>query len=155
MRAWMAAFGLVAALAAGAAEAEDLVASARPTIAKADADWIGAMQAGDAARLAAPYAEDGVFVTPDGTAIAGRAAIEAFYRKRLKASKAKIVGGGVRYDNIVVGGTAAQPLVYEWGHGGAVSVDEAGKRSAREGAYLTVWKRGADGAWRIVRNMAF
>ena len=146
---------LAAALLAGAAHAEDLVASARPTIARADADWIGAMQAGDAERLAAPYAEDGVFVTPDGTAISGRAAIADFYRRRLAASKAKIVGGGVRYDRIVVGGTASAPLVYEWGRGGATVLGPDGKPAPREGAYLTVWKRQADGAWRIVRNMAF
>lgn len=146
---------LALTLAAGAAHAEDLVASARPTIAKADAEWIGAMQAGDAERLAAPYADDGVFVTPDGTAISGRAAIAAFYRKRLSASKARIVGGGVAYDSIVAGGTQAQPLIYEWGHGGATTVGSDGKPVTREGAYLTVWKRQADGAWRIVRNMAF
>lgn len=143
---------LVVALAAtpGLAAPDDL-AAARPTIDRANADWLDAMRAKDAERLAAPYAEDGVFVLANGQEIAGRAAIVDFYRQRL-AKLAQVLDGGIHHDGMT---RAADGLIYEWGHGGATTVDTAGRRSVTDGPFLTVWKRDARGQWTIVRNLVF
>jgi len=141
-------------LGAGGASAmtptEDL-ASAVPVIDQVDAEWLAAMQAGDAERLAAPYAPDAVFVTPAGRAVIGREAIAGLYRAGF-ADGSKVVGGGIQRDGVQSGGFG---LVYEWGHGGAIRRGADGHEVAREGPYLTVWRRDAAGAWKIIRNMAF
>jgi uncharacterized protein (TIGR02246 family) len=146
--AWLTA--LVLALAAPAAAADNL-ASARATIARANAEWLPAMQAHDADRVAEPYAADGVFVLPNGQTIVGRAAVADFYRKQLAGGR-RILKGGVHTDGL---GEAAGGLVIEWGHGGLTSVDAAGKETTSSGPYMTVWKKGADGRWAIVRNLIF
>jgi len=116
-----------------------------------DAEWLGAMQAGDAERLAAPYAPDAVFVTPTGRVVIGREAIADLYRNGF-ANGSKVVRGGIHRDGAQPGGFG---LVYEWGHGGATRREANGREVAHEGPYLTVWRRGPTGAWEIIRNMAF
>lgn len=134
---------------AGAAE-EDL-ASAKPVIEATNSDWVGAMQAGDAARVVAPYADNGLFILPDGTVLAGRAAIEAFTQKRFVPGT-RITEGRIQQDGI---GANGDGLVYEWGHGGLTKVDAAGKTTQSWGSYLTVWRRDTSGKWQIIRNLTF
>ena len=118
---------------------------------RANADWLPAMQAGDGARIAEAYAADGVFMLPGGQTIVGRAAIADFYAKQL-AGGPRILKGAIHTDGV---GEAAGGLVIEWGHGGATSVDAAGKETTTSGPYMTVWKKEADGRWAIVRNLIF
>ena len=129
----------------------DDVASAVPVIDQVDAEWIGAMQDGDADRLAAPYAPDAVFVMPTGRVVVGREAIAGLYRTGF-ASGGRVVSGGIHRDGVQSGGFG---LVYEWGHGGATRREADGHEVVHEGAYLTVWRRDPAGSWRIIRNLAF
>lgn len=145
---------IVITLAAGVAQAatpEEELASARPVIEAANADWVPAMKAHDGARVAAGYAEDGLFILPDGGVIKGKAAIEAATVKRFtpgfKVLDGAIVQDGLRY---VQGG-----LVLEWGHGGLTSTDDSGKTRTAAGPYMTVWKRDGSGQWKIIRNLVF
>ncbi len=146
-----AATALLAAAAAHAATPAEDLASAIPVMDQVDADWLADMKAGDADRLAAPYATDAVFVTPTGRVVVGRAAIADLYRAGA-ASGSKVVGGGIHRDGAQPGGHG---LVYEWGHGGATRHEPDGRDVTHEGSYLTVWRRDDTGAWKIVRNMAF
>ena len=140
------------ALLAGAAQASPAdVAAATPTIERADADWLPAMKAKDADKLAEAYADDGVFVLANGQTVVGKAAITDFYRKRL-ADGSRVLDGAILRDGLA---EAAGGLILEWGHGGSTRVDATGKTSKSGGPYMTVWKRGADGSWRIVRNLVF
>ncbi len=140
-----------AARPAHAAEARSAIASARPAIEKADADWFADIQAGDPERLAAPYAQDGLFIGADGAVHAGKPAIIELYRAR-SASKRRAVSGEIVRDGLGYGGHG---LVYEWGHGHLVSINEAGKTVTSGGPYLTVWRRDAGGQWAIARNLVF
>lgn len=142
---------LLGAGSAGATTPSEDVASASSVMDRVDDDWLVAMQAGDAARLAAPYAQDAIFVTPTGQVVVGREAIADLYRKGF-AGGGKVVSGGIHRDGAQAGGLG---LVYEWGHGGSVRRDASGREVTHEGAYLTVWRRDATGAWQIIRNMAF
>ena len=103
---------------------------------RVDADWLSAMKARDADRLAAPYAEDALFVLSNGKVIVGHAAIAALYRTRT-AKLFKVIGGGIHREGLSDGG---KDLVYEWGHGGLTTLDAAGRTSSSDGPYLTVWK---------------
>jgi hypothetical protein len=51
------------------------LASAAPFIDKANSDWERAILTGNADVLSAPYATNGVFIAPDGTAIHGRSGV--------------------------------------------------------------------------------
>jgi uncharacterized protein (TIGR02246 family) len=133
------------------AASKSAVDEARPTIARANADWLPAMRAGDAERVAEPYAEDGVFVLPNGQTIVGRKAVVELYRKSLSGRR-KVLSGDIHQDGL---SEAAGGLIIEWGHVGTSSVDAAGKKTTSAGPYMTVWKKGADGRWAIVRNLVF
>ncbi len=67
---------------------------------KATADFIGAVEKGDAKAVAAWWTENGEYIGEDGTAIRGRAAIEAAYAKafaRKKNAKVEIHIESIRF----------------------------------------------------------
>lgn len=125
-----------------------VIASARNAIESANAGWMPAMERGDAAAVAAAYAIDGVLITADGTAIRGRAAIEARYQAGF-AAMGQVTGGGLVQEGVTVSGA----LIYEWGHGWLAFRRKDGKSGMSSGPYLTVWRREADGHWAIIRNL--
>ena len=149
----LAAFALVMSVSLGAAAGmpEDNLASAKPVIDKANADWVPALQAGDVHRAAEPFADDAMFILGNGKTYVGRAAIEDFLKQRLTPGT-KITGGTIQQDGIQV---IRDGLIYEWGHGGTTKVDASGKSQTSSGLYLTVWQRSPSGQWQIIRNLNF
>lgn len=125
-----------------------LIASARQAIEDANSGWLPAMKRGDAAAVAAAYAADGVLITSKGASIRGRPAIEALYRAEI-AQAGRVVGGGLVQEGVTVSGG----LIYEWGRGWLVFRQKDGKQRVSSGPYFTVWRRGADGSWAIIRNL--
>ena len=105
------------------------------------------MKTGDAAVIAAPYADHAVFVGVDGACVQGRNEIEKLYRVGFErtgfASSTKIVTKELVRDG---------DLAYESGYG-EVGLMREGKETVRGGRYLTVWQRQADGGWKILRNI--
>ncbi|HLB10193.1 MAG TPA: SgcJ/EcaC family oxidoreductase [Gemmatimonadaceae bacterium] len=124
---------------------------AMTAIVAADSEWLDAMRQHDAARIVAPYDDDAVFITGDGTAIRGRDRIADLYRTRFHKI-VRVLDGG-----IVQEGTRAvnDSLVFEWGHGGLTYTDSTSAEHASYGPYLTVWRRNRTGKWLIVRNLVF
>jgi uncharacterized protein (TIGR02246 family) len=127
-----------------------LKASARPTIDHANGDWVRALKAGDAAAIAAAYADDGLFVQPDGSVVVGRDKVRDLYAASA-GRRASIVDGGIQTQGLSCGGS---DLLYEWGRGWLRVRGTDGAPVERGGPYLTVWKR-VGGDWKIVRNLAF
>ena len=123
------------------------IASAKEAIEIANSSWLPQMEHGDAAGVAAAYADDGVLLTSNGTALRGRAAIAARYRTEL-AELGRVVDGGLVQEGVAVSGG----MIYEWGHGW-LAFQKEGKRHVSSGPYFTVWRRGPDGSWRIIRNL--
>jgi uncharacterized protein (TIGR02246 family) len=136
---------IVAALALGGEKPSDPKLAA--AIGKANSEWAEAMKTGDAATIAAPYAEDGVFVRLDGSCVKGRASIETMYRERFAAS-GLASETKIESKNLVVDGEMA----YESGYGEATMKKE-GKAATSGGRFLTVWRRQAGGDWKILRNI--
>jgi uncharacterized protein (TIGR02246 family) len=128
---------------------EDLLAQARPTIEAANSDWVPAMKRKDAKAIASFYADDGVFIGPNGKAMQGRDAIEKLYALGM-GSNMRFVRGSIAQDGVVL---VAGPMIYEWGHA-EFDVERDGKLVHGGGNYLTVWKRNASGTWQISRNVA-
>ena len=112
----------------------------RAQIEQADKAWQTAYNGGDAAALAALYAEDAIVMAPGGEAVSGRAAIQAMFatdiaRGSKNALTTREVFGGGDYA-IAVGG---------WVETGA---DGSHKD---HGSYVTVYKRVGNG-WKIYRD---
>lgn len=144
---------LVASALAGppAKSAAAVVASAERAISRADNDWISAIKARDAERLAQPYGPDAIFVTRDGKVISGRTAIVEYYRARFAAGQT-IESPHIARTNLAHAGDG---LIVERGYAGFESLGADGRRTKVQGPYLTVWRRDASGAWKILRNLVF
>jgi uncharacterized protein (TIGR02246 family) len=116
-------------------------------ILKANSEFLVAVKTGDAATIAAPYADNGVFVLADGTCIQGRTEIEKMYRTGFEKSGPPS-SSTLDSKNVILDGDVA----YEAGNA-QVTVIKEGKPVTRTSRYLTVWQRAADGEWKIIRNI--
>ena len=104
--------------------------------------WSEAFAAGDAAKLAALYTEDTRSTPPGSPAIAGRAAIENYWRSDIGVGGAKTILTPA--DALLDGNVLQVEGTYE-----VVAID--GGALAR-GQYQQLWTR-ADGGWRVHREM--
>lgn len=135
-------------LAAAPSWQQQALSSAAPFIDRANSDWTHAIVTGDSKILSAPYAKNGIFISPDGTAIHGKAGVQTMYSRR--PAGVTVLHATIRSD----GRAAADPDdVYEWGSA-QMTVSKKGKQHMVVGRYLTVWHRSA-GQWLITRNIAF
>ncbi len=118
--------------------------SARNAIDTGNQVWIDGIKTGDFKRIAATYSDDAVDCSPTGVCIRGRLQIE-------RQMRAELVGFGRARSAAVRtwGATEQGDFVYEWGE--AEASFDAGKRLVER--YLTVWRKQADGRWKIFRNM--
>lgn len=135
---------------AQSADPVTIIASASNAIEAANTSWLPEMERGDAAAVAAVYADDGVLLTSQGAVFLGRAAIAARYRAAL-VKMGRVVGGRLVQEGVTVSGG----MIYEWGHGWLATEKDGKRRVGAPGAYFTVWRRDPDGTWRILRNLVF
>jgi uncharacterized protein (TIGR02246 family) len=106
--------------------------------------WAKAYNAGDAAGVAAQYADDALLLPPGAPAVSGRAAILAFFTKDIASSKAAgaVMNLNPQTDVGVSGNTGWESGTYTATIKG--SVVEAGK-------FLSV-SRKKDGKWHYIRD---
>lgn len=141
-----AAFAQVKAPAASEPGAPEVVA-AKKAIESANAAFMGAMKKGDATLATANYADDAIVMMPNEPAWRGRAAILKGMQGFLSAMTMQQAATHTQ-DVIVRGDVAIETGTFEWTlqpKGGAAVKDK--------GKYLTVWKRQADGSWKILRDI--
>jgi ketosteroid isomerase-like protein len=135
-------------LAAAPSWQQRTIASAAPFIDKANSEWERAIITGNADVLSAPYAKNGVFIGPDGTAVHGKSGVRTMYSRRPRGTK--VLSASIHSD----GRTAADPDdVYEWGSA-QMRLQSKGKTRYVVGRYLTVWHRNGR-QWLISHNIAF
>jgi uncharacterized protein (TIGR02246 family) len=144
---------LVAALAVGAAAcAPQETAPVEDETAKtAELDgfvnaYIEAYDAGDAAALAALWAEDGT-LSPPMTATVERAGIEALYAAMFAS------GGGLTLEVSREDAIFSGDRVASWGGFVVNGQGPDGAPFAAEGRFGNVLRKEADGSWRLVRHM--
>jgi len=104
--------------------------------------WEEAFNKGDAAAVAAMYAEDGVILPPNQVAVKGRTDITAFAKG--------MYDGGFRIS------TADKDVWVDGALGaksGTYTVTDKDGKEVEHGKWLEVWHRGADGKWQMVRDM--
>jgi ketosteroid isomerase-like protein len=90
-------------------------------------------------------AEDGAMIRSTGT-ITGRAAIRQAMAKAFADTSFSLTWEPDQAD-------ASADLGYTNGHYRARFRDDKGNEAVRTGRYLTVWKKQADGSWKVVRDI--
>jgi uncharacterized protein (TIGR02246 family) len=137
-------FVAAAFLVASSARGDDI----RAAIDAANAKMVADYAAGDTNALAQAYTEDALMLPPDATRVVGHPAIEALWKSWIDAGMKDLTLKSTDVDS-------SGDLAYEVGEftlqvpfKGNSSAEEA-DASTTSGKYLVVWKRGADGVWRL------
>ena len=117
---------------AGWLSEEDLAA-----IRAADEAWIQAFRANDDAALAALYSEDAVIMPPNGPAVEGRAAIQAYY-EGVNATE---------FTESIIEIDGCHGVAYIRGTSSTVSIGEDGEQVTESDKWLGILRRQADGSW--------
>jgi uncharacterized protein (TIGR02246 family) len=123
------------------------VAAVRQAIEQANAKFIDAMTRGDSIGMVANYVDDAVVMDPGAPARRGRGEIGANFAKRIQS--AKLSDGKATTASVdVAGDYAIETGSFEW-----TVTPKGGKPMRDKGKYLTVWKKQADGSWKIYRDI--
>ena len=112
---------------------ETMMAQGRAEVDEANRRFMEAMERGDAASVAALYAEDAVVLPPDAPMVSGRSAIEEFWRG--------LMGAGARGVNLETLRLAGSGDVLA----GIVGAHLAQGMAIFEAAASAVWRHGAAG----------
>jgi len=127
--------------------ASETLAEVRRAIDKGNAQWSEGWAKGDAAMVAAIFADDGVQLTGNGKMFKGRQQI-------MERQKAAMQGAdpGVKVTVTTVkvwldGETAYETGKYKYEY------TEKGKPGKDEGRYVTICKRQKDGSWKLSMDM--
>jgi uncharacterized protein (TIGR02246 family) len=92
--------------------------------------------------VVAGFTDDAIMVPPDGELVKGKQAIEEFYNSFFQMGIKEIVLTTVELEGS--GGT-----VYEIGKT-RVRIQPEGRQAIQDSAkYLVIWKRQADGTWKV------
>jgi uncharacterized protein (TIGR02246 family) len=137
---WILALGsavIVTGCARTATLQKDATAAAEPTAA-----WTKAYNAGDAAALAALYADDARSLPPGGPALTNRNAIETYW-------KGDVGEGGATTTLTPVSAVTQGDLMYV---DGEYTVNGADRTELAAGEYQQLWAR-ANGQWQLQREM--
>lgn len=110
---------------------------ARQAIEESNANFVQAYNQGDAAACAANYLEDGAMLAPNQPAVLGKQAVEGFFKGMIEE-----LGGTGHIEIVDVG--AEGDLAYQ---SAAYSFESSEGSDA--GKFVEVYKRQADGSWKI------
>jgi uncharacterized protein (TIGR02246 family) len=105
--------------------------------------WEAGWNAGDAAAIAALYAEDATVHPPGSEAVQGRAAIQAYWQADLDASEGAT--STIETNEVQVYGDLAVEI-------GSFMSTAADGSHADHGKFIAVWKN-VDGEWKIVHDI--
>jgi uncharacterized protein (TIGR02246 family) len=127
---------------------EQQVSSARKAIADGYLRWIEATKAKDVNAVLALYTDDAVVLPDNENTITGKEAIGEFY-KRWYGGKGKLVQQQFKDTGIFMNGPdlAIETADYS----GMMNVD--GKDVQFKGKNMVVWRKEADGSWKIFRDI--
>ncbi len=121
------------------------VAEVLAAVAEAQAQFLGALEAGDAAGIAALYTEDATVYPPNAKTVTGTAAIEEFWGAFPPGVE------NLTLNTLDVGG--AGDVAYEIGEYSLTVPEEGGEPTADRGTYVIILKRDADGSWKYYADI--
>ncbi len=141
----LATFALVIVLATSAT-AQVKASSPRDEIEAALVTFAAAFNKGDDAAVAGHYAQDGAVLPPDAARVDGRANIQKFWKGAIDAGLADLTLKAIEVQG-------SGDIAFEVGEVSYSAPDKAGARSTATGKYIVVWKKEADGVWRLYRDI--
>lgn len=129
-----------------AAPSAEEMAAARTAIDAANAVVVAALNEGDVAKLLTNYTDDAILMLPNSPAMRGHAGMEP----GIKAMMETVTFSDVKIatEDVMISGDIA----VETGSNEMTLTPKGGKPMVDKGKYITVWKRQADGSWKIVRD---
>jgi uncharacterized protein (TIGR02246 family) len=117
-------------------------AQIRKSIEEVNAKYSEAIKEGNLAGAVAGYTDDATMVPPDGGLIKGKQAIEEYYKTLFQMGMKEVVLTTIEVEGS--GGT-----VYEIGKT-RVRIQPEGQQAIQDSTkYLVIWKRQADGTWKV------
>lgn len=120
--------------------------AARAALLRADTEWAEAAASGkDIERIVSFWTDDAAIYPPREAAIIGKAAIRAYVAESLK-----IPGFSIAWKPSQAVVAAAGDFGYTTGTNTFTFPDAQGRLTTAHGRYVTVWRKGEDGAWRCV-----
>jgi uncharacterized protein (TIGR02246 family) len=103
--------------------------------------WQSAFEAKDSAAIAAIYSADGAVLPPNGETVAGRAAIDAFWKEFLASG----IGGEIQDTEVYAHGDLGYKV-------GRYSITDADGAVVDEGKYVEIWRE-VDDQWQLHRDI--
>ncbi len=125
------------------------LAALKTTIQDREKEWSAAFLARDAAGIANLYTEDGVQLqTVASDDYKGRDGITKAMQAQFDTLSVVTTREDITEDIILAG-----DYVVEVGHYAYTGTSKANKPMAESGRYLVVWRKDADGVWRLMRDI--
>jgi uncharacterized protein (TIGR02246 family) len=121
-------------------------ASEKTAIMNLLSSYEAALNAANAAAAMRLYAEDGVFMPPNNQSTVGAAAVRQAYDAVFKAIKLDL-----KFTVAEVVQVAPDWAFARTSSAGTVTINATGAKSAEANQELFIFKKGADGAWKIAR----
>jgi uncharacterized protein (TIGR02246 family) len=131
-----------AALCAGPASAQ----SAREAIEAANAEFVKAYNAKDAAGVASLYTEDAAVLPPDMARVDGRENLQKFWQGAIDLGITDLT---LKTNEVEEAGDFA----FESGSFSLKVTGKDAKPVEAAGKYLVVWKKAQDGSWKLHRDI--
>ena len=120
----------------------------RQAITDANARIVAAIRKGDAAAIANEFAPDATLLPAGMPAVPGRDSIQKLFGALLSA--AGITDASITTQDVVVSGDVAIEV-----GANSITITKAGAAQiTAAGKYVVVWKRQADGTWKIQRDIS-
>jgi uncharacterized protein (TIGR02246 family) len=134
--------------AAGVAAASTADAGeARQAIEASNTKFVDAVKRSDSTTVADNYTDDAIVMASGTEAWRGRDAVRKGFTGMMTQAPAKEFS--LKTDDVMVGGD----LAVETGSYEMTVQPKGGKEMKDKGKYVVVWKRQADGSWKIVRDI--
>jgi uncharacterized protein (TIGR02246 family) len=135
---------LACALAAAASVGEGASVQLVAEVKAADAAWAEAAASKSVERMLEFYDEEGVLIVQDGTVISGREGLRAAWTAFFGTP-----GIELSWQAQVVRGSKSHDLAFSYGSW-EIEQGPSGQKTKRTGTYVFVWKRQADGNWKVL-----
>jgi uncharacterized protein (TIGR02246 family) len=130
-----------------AADESAALADVRRAIDRGNAQWSEGWAKGDAAMVAAVFADDGVQLAGSGKLIKGRQQIAERQKAAMQGADPGVKVTVTTVNVWLDGDTAYETGKYKYEY------KEKGKPGVDEGRYVTIWKRQKDGSWKLTMDM--
>jgi uncharacterized protein (TIGR02246 family) len=126
----------------------DTRAADEAAIRAASQEWSNAASSRDLEKAVSFYADDATYNPPGAPLAAGKDAI-----RKVWANVVAIPGGNLRWVTSKVEVARSGDLAYDTGAYTLTKNDASGKPVTAAGKYVVVWKKQADGKWKVIQDI--